>query len=61
MNQTIRKRIEDINNGIVPEGYKQTIVGVCPVEWEEHTLADFLRFKNGLNKEKSIKSLFIVV
>ena len=53
MNQTIRKRIEDINNGIVPEGYKQTIVGVCPVKWEEHTLADFLRFKNGLNKEKS--------
>lgn len=53
MNQTIRKRIEDINKGIVPEGYKQTIVGVCPVEWEEHTLADFLQFKNGLNKEKS--------
>lgn len=52
MKQTIKKRIEDINNGFVPEGYKKTVVGVCPIEWEEHTIADFLQFKNGLNKEK---------
>ena len=34
MNQTIRKRIEDINNGIVPEGYKQTSFGIFPCDWE---------------------------
>ena len=34
MNQTIRKRIEDINNGIVPEGYKQTSFGIFPSDWE---------------------------
>ena len=28
MNQVIKKRIEDINNGIVPEGYKQTPCGI---------------------------------
>lgn len=33
MNQTIRKRIEDIKNGIVPEGYKTTKVGVIPDGW----------------------------
>ncbi len=37
----------------MPEGYKMTAVGLCPCEWEEHKLADFLVFKNGLNKEKS--------
>ncbi len=35
MNQTIRKRIEDIKNGVVPEGYKKTKVGIVPVDWEE--------------------------
>lgn len=53
MNQIIKKRIEEINSGRVPEGYKNTVVGLCPTEWEEHTLSDFLQFKNGLNKEKS--------
>lgn len=34
MNQAIKKRIEDINNGIVPEGYKQTSFGIFPCDWE---------------------------
>ena len=34
MNQVIKKRIEDINNGIVPEGYKQTPFGIFPCDWE---------------------------
>ncbi len=34
MNQEIRKRIEDINNGIVPEGYKKTEFGVFPCDWD---------------------------
>lgn len=53
MKQSIKQRIEQLNNGEIPEGYKKTIVGICPIEWEEHTLSDFLHFKNGLNKEKS--------
>ena len=38
MNQTIKKRMEDINNGIVPEGYKQTSFGVFPCDWETQSL-----------------------
>ena len=53
MNQEIKERIELINKGIVPAGYKKTPVGICPVEWEENTLKNIFIFKNGLNKEKS--------
>lgn len=38
MNQTIRKRIKDINNGIVPEGYKQTPFGIFPCDWEAKSM-----------------------
>ena len=42
MNQAIKKRIEDINNGIVPEGYKQTPFGIFPCDWKaEEEFADF--------------------
>ncbi|WP_295093985.1 restriction endonuclease subunit S [Ruminococcus sp.] len=34
MNQIIKQRIESINKGIVPEGYKKTKVGIVPVGWE---------------------------
>ena len=40
MNQTIRKRIEDINNGIVPEGYKQTPFGIFPCDWEATSIGE---------------------
>lgn len=53
MKQEIKERIELINKGIVPAGYKKTSVGICPVEWEENTLKNIFIFKNGLNKEKS--------
>ena len=39
MNQAIKKRIEDINNGIVPEGYKQTPFGIFPCDWENKNLS----------------------
>ena len=42
MNQTIRKRIEDIKNGVVPEGYKKTKAGIVPIEWEEKRIGDVL-------------------
>lgn len=52
MNQIIKSRIEEINRGKIPEGYKKTSVGIVPIEWAEHTLGDIFKFKNGLNKEK---------
>lgn len=42
MNQIIKKRIEEINSGRVPEGYKQTPFGIFPYDWElDKTLKDF--------------------
>lgn len=35
MNEQIKKRIEHIWRGEVPDGYKRTKVGVVPVTWEE--------------------------
>ncbi|MDD2445330.1 MAG: restriction endonuclease subunit S [Clostridia bacterium] len=52
MKQKIKERVEQINNGIVPKGYKKTPVGICPVGWELIKLSDVFDFKNGLNKEK---------
>ena len=36
----------------VPEGYKQTEVGVIPQNWEVRTLGNLGEFKNGINKDK---------
>ena len=48
MNQVIKKRIEDINNGIVPEGYKQTPFGIFPCDWEaDKKLKDLGTFDKG--------------
>ncbi len=53
MNQTIKKRIEDINNGIVPEGYKQTSFGVFPCDWETgKTYGDLFEFNSSLSKSR---------
>ena len=52
MNQLIKQRIIQLNNGEIPNGYKKTSVGIVPIEWTEHTLGDIFKFKNGINKEK---------
>ena len=52
MTDEIKLRIEQINCGEVPQGYKKTEVGIVPQEWEETTLYELFVFKNGLNKEK---------
>lgn len=52
MNQLIKQRIAQLNNGEIPNGYKKTSVGIVPIEWTEHTLGDIFKFKNGINKEK---------
>jgi len=40
MTPEVKKRIEDINNGVVPEGYKKTKVGIIPSKWENYKLRD---------------------
>lgn len=35
MTSETKNRIAAIDNGIIPEGYKKTKVGIVPVEWEE--------------------------
>lgn len=34
MEQIIKKRIEKINKGIAPDGYKKTSLGILPNDWE---------------------------
>lgn len=52
MTEEIKQRIETIKAGKVPAGYKKTVVGIVPNEWEETQLSELFIFKNGLNKEK---------
>lgn len=40
MNIAIKDRIEKIDQGIVPEGYKKTKVGIIPGDWEVKKLGD---------------------
>ena len=53
MNQVIKKRIEDINNGIVPEGYKQTPFGIFPFDWEtDKKYGDLFEFNSSLSTSR---------
>lgn len=47
MKQEIKERIELINKGIVPVGYKKTSVGICPVEWEVDIYNNLGKFSKG--------------
>lgn len=48
MKQEIKKRIEEINNGIVPKGYEKTDFGIFPCDWEkEKTLGSLGLFAKG--------------
>lgn len=51
MNQIIKNRIEEINSGRVPEGYKQTPFGIFPCDWESVSLGSISLNKGayGLN------------
>lgn len=44
-----KKIIEQINNGIIPEGYKKTKIGIVPVEWDEIRLGDIGSTYTGLS------------
>lgn len=55
MKQEIKERIELINKGIVPAGYKKTPVGICPVEWIETILGKICEINP---KTERLKSTF---
>lgn len=38
MNSQIKQRIEKINNGEVPDGYKRTDIGIIPLDWSQTKL-----------------------
>lgn len=52
MTSEIKQRIEQINNGQVPEGYFRTTAGIIPQEWRISPLGSLLKFKNGVNADK---------
>lgn len=52
MNEQIKQRIAQLNNGEVPNGYKKTEFGIFPVGWKTTTLDELLEFKNGVNADK---------
>ena len=47
MTEKIKQRIEQLNRGEVPEGYKKTDVGIVPQEWEVKKLKDIGEFSKG--------------
>ena len=42
MTPVIKRRVEQLRHGEVPEGYKRTKAGVVPAEWEEVRIGDVL-------------------
>ncbi len=53
LNAEIRERIEIINRGEVPEGYKNTSVGIIPEDWEVKSLEELGVFFRGKGIPKS--------
>ena len=52
MNEQIKQRITQLNNGEVPNGYEKTEIGTFPIGWKTTTLDKLLDFKNGVNADK---------
>lgn len=58
MTSETKKRIADINNGIIPDGYKKTKVGIVPMEWETVKLKNISKHKTEKNKEMKYKETY---
>ncbi len=60
MKQEIKERIEQINNGIIPEGYKKTKIGIMPIDWDIADLglliSESKELSNDINKYKVFSS-----
>ena len=51
MTPEIKQRIEQIQNGIVPKGYKQTPFGIYPANWVVGKLGDYIEEYSVLSNE----------
>lgn len=58
MNKEIKERIETINKGEVPDGYKRTRMGIIPNEWREVQLRDIAKAVTKKNIDNSITVTF---
>lgn len=54
MTEEIKQRIEQINRGEVPKGYKRTKVGIVPEEWECKTFDELFEFYGGLGIARDV-------
>lgn len=52
MKQIIKERIEQINRGEMPEGYKKIINSVVPIDWEQRSFSKLFDFYGGLGKSR---------
>ena len=53
MKTEIKKRIDQLNHGEIPNGYKKTEFGVFPCDWEtDKTFGDLFDFYGGLSKSR---------
>ncbi len=53
MKSEIKQRIEQLNNGEMPDGYKKTDFGVFPCDWvTDKTFGDLFDFYGGLSKSR---------
>ena len=57
MTPEIKKRIEQIRNGDVPEGYKRTKAGIIPEKWEIKKLSDVLKKQTQKNTDNAIQNV----
>lgn len=55
LNPEIKTKIEMINRGEVPEGYKKTRIGIIPDDWEGKRLYEILTVRHGRD-QKEIES-----
>ena len=59
MNPEIKRRIEQIRRGDVPEEYKKAIVGIIPDSWEPKKLKDICEINPPRKKKKSAQTIFL--
>lgn len=57
MTPEIKKRIEQIQHGEIPEGYKKTKAGILPVDWEAKNLSDVLKKQTKKNTDGAITNV----
>ena len=57
MTQEIVKRLEEIQNGEIPEGYKRTKAGIIPEKWEIKKLSDILKKQTQKNTNNEIQNI----